>query len=297
MNFRQVRKKIRVVNNVKKITKAMEMVAAIKMRKAQKLAKEGVDYRQILEEVIKRVVKNIDPSSSVILQKSQLKTAARQSKDLYIFISSNKGLCGSFNFDLFKFSISVIDFKKSDFITIGKKGVHFILRMGGTIIADFSSQVPFVDNVSAIFSIILKNFLEEKYQQVFLVYNQFISLFSFQAVKKQILPVTDLEQLPLKTQEGKTTVFQREYLVEPSPGEIIDALIKDYLQDKIRSAILDSEAAEYSSRMLAMRNATESATDIIYNLTLLRNKLRQEAITYELLDMISAKAATEYVRG
>lgn len=280
MNLRQVRKKIKTVENVKKITRSMQLVSAVKMKKAQKEALEGKVYGETLEEIIQRVVTKVDPKLSALL-------SARQSdKELVILVSSNKGLCGSFNFNLFRFCSKNINFSRSDFITIGKKGVSLINRMGGNIIADFSSNKP-LTAVSAVFTLSLTKFLALEYSQVILFYNKFISALNYQPVKEIILPVK------LSSEEGRSLESKEEYLIEPSPELILDNLLRNFVEEKIRRSIVSSEAGEHSARMIAMKNATDNADDLTYELILLRNKLRQEKITYELLDMITAKQSME----
>lgn len=272
MNFRQVRKKIKAIGNVKQITKAMQMVASVKMKKSQDAAISGRYYREILNKAASRVL-------SGDLDK---KEKSAQTKNMYIFISSNKGLCGSFNFNLFKKTLKEVDFKTSDFITLGKKGTEFILKMGGTVIADFSAQLPFIDHVSAVFALFSEKYYLGEYKTVFVAYNKFISTLRNEPRIEKLMPI---EKDPASA-EVKTKAL--DYLIEPSADEVLQALIEEFLKDKIRGAILDSEAAEHSSRMMAMKNATDSAGEIIYNLTLLRNKLRQTSITAELLDIVTA---------
>lgn len=279
MNLRQVRKKIKTIGNVRKITKAMEMVAAVKMKKAQRMAIEGKPYQEILIKVINQIINPSLIEYSPFFQSK--KTAAE--RDLYLFISSNKGLCGAFNANLFRLALREIDFSQSDFIVLGKKASTIIAKMGGIILADFSNRIPFVDNVSSIFSLIEERFLSGENSAVFLFYNRFISSFRSEPVKERILPLVEWKKDPLQ--------IRLNYLFEPSPKEILTQLIKDYLQYRIRMAILDSEAAEQSARMMAMKNASDNADEIVYSLTLLRNKLRQQSITYELLDMVTAKEA------
>ncbi len=286
MNFRQVRKKIKTIQNVRKITRAMQMVAAVKMKKSQKVAQEGKPYQKMLEKIIRRILPTVDLSLSPLLKKNE---PSSTDKNLYVFISTNKGLCGAFNFNLFKTALTEVRFEKDDFIVLGKKASNFILKMRGNIVADFSDQGPFVHSVSAIFSLLIDGFLNNQYGSVFLFYNQFLSTFSSEPRKEQLLPIVYPEELISKIERTS----EREYLIEPSPQKIIDPLIRDFLKEQIKSAILNSEAAEHSARMLSMKNATDNAADIIYSLTLLRNKLRQEGITNELLDMVSAKLATE----
>ncbi|MEM4736621.1 MAG: ATP synthase F1 subunit gamma [Nitrososphaeria archaeon] len=283
MNLRQVRKKIKTIVNVRKITKAMERVAAVKMKKSQKIALEGKPYQEALTAVIDRIIDPHFPLTSPFFKRDQ---PEKKQQDLYIFISSNKGLCGAFNFNLFKLAMKEIDFSKSSFIVLGKKGGLFLSKLGAKIIADFSEQLPFEENVSPIFSLIEQQFFNGWCNQVFLFYNKFISSFRTQPVKELLLPLTGWKEK--RKQETKGS-----YLIEPSPKKVLNHLIVDYLQYRIRRAILDSEASEHSARMLAMKNASDNADEIVYNLTLLRNKLRQQIITYELLDMVTAKEATE----
>jgi len=286
MNLRQIRKKIRAVSNVKKITNAMQLVSAIKMKKAQQKAFEGKPYRELLSFIIQKVAASlIEKSYSPLLSK----TNPLAQKDLVIFITSNKGLCGGFNFNILRFLVKEVDFKKVDFITVGKKGALFVKKMGGVVIADFSSPYE-EDKVSAIFKTALNPFLKGEYANVFLVYNRFLSTVSFEPVKKRIFPI-NFEKENFKVAEDKEV--KKEYIIEPSPEKIIDSALRNMIEVEIYGALIESEAAEHSARMMAMKNATDSATDVIYNLTLLRNKVRQEKVTYELLDMVTAKQSVE----
>lgn len=284
MNFRQVKKKIKTIGNVKKITKAMQMVSAVKMKKAQKLALDGRKYREILEKIIKRSMKKLDHKYSQLLDNKNSEDK-KIGKNLYILISTNKGLCGSFNFNLLSFLSKNSDLKNDDFVVIGKKAADFLARIKGNIKADFSTQVPFIDNVSAVFTMVLEKFFKKEYDGIYIVYNKFLTTSKSISTKSKILPFEYVVSEEDKEEEKEVTT---EYLIEPSPEEIVDAVLKDLIKEKVKSAILDSEAAEHSARMLAMKNATDNATDIMYNLTLEGNKLRQNSITNELLDMISA---------
>lgn len=284
MNLRQVRKKVKSITNVKKITKAMELVSGIKMRKSQAVEIEGRPYRTNLDLIIKRISPGIDPSFS------PLSRAAKDapSKELVIYISSNKGLCGAFNVNLFRFLHKTLEVKRLDFITIGKKGSGMIGRLGGSILADFSSSNP-LSQVSAVFSFALTKFLAGECAKVSLVYTRFISTLRSEPTYETILPVSLLEA----ASQTDTLPAKSAYLIEPSPQEILDALLRSFVEEKIRGAVISSEAVEHSARMIAMKNATDNANDVIYNFTLLGNRLRQEKITNELLDMVTAKESVE----
>ena len=280
MNLRQTRKKIRSVTNVKKITKAMQMISAIKMKKSQAAALEGRPYDEALKKLIDKVMPRVSPKFSALLTPKD-KTAKR---NLAIIISSNKGLCGGFNVNLFRFISHNLDFHDTDLVIVGKKATY-LGRLGGNIVADFSSLNP-VNNISAIFSFSLDKFLKENYKEINLFYNKFVSVLKSEPTKVKILPVKIEEKVEKK--EG-AELEPEEYLIEPHPKHIIDKLLRSYVEESIKNAVLESEASEHSSRMISMKNATDNATDVIYNLTLLRNKIRQQNITNELLDMVSAK--------
>jgi len=276
MNIRIVRKKIKSVTNVKKITKAMEMISVIKMKKAQTAALEAKPYQQNIEEIIRKLTANIDPHFSRLLNVN----AKAIKKELAIVISTNKGLCGSFNFNLYRYLSKNVQFEGNDFIVVGKKGALFVNKMGGHIIADFTDTV-YTNSVSAIFEMALNGFLKGQYTEVNIYFNKFVSTLKNEPIKLNLLPIvyhsTEIKEIP------------KEYLVEPDPKELIDHLLQSYVEEKIRNCMIESEAGEHSSRMIAMKNASDSSQDVIYNLTLLRNKIRQEKITNELLDMMSAQ--------
>lgn len=287
MNIRLVRKKIKTVSNVKKITKAMELVSAVKMKKSQQQALEGKPYRTYLEKMIQKLSPMLTSQLSPLIKKNNPPNAT----DLIILISSKRGLCGTFNFNLFRYLLKKITFANSDFITVGKKGALFISKMGGKILADFSSGET-IDNVSAIFQTVLTSYLKEEYSRVIIVYNKFINTLRYEPTESIILPIS--AKLTIDS-NLPTSQLKEEYIIEPSPKIIIESLLGSYIEEKIRGAIYDSEAAEHSARMIAMKNATENAQEVIYNLISLRNKLRQEKITYELLDMVTAKESVESI--
>lgn len=263
----------------------MQLVSAVKMKKSQQIAKEGMEYRNYLEKILKKVIPYVVDDVSLLLK--PVKNASE--RKLIILISTNKGLCGSFNFSLFKFLVRNFDIKKELFITIGKKGGLFISKFGGEILASFT-QTPFTNYTTAIFQTALNEFLNGHVNQIILVYNKFYSTFRIEP-KFQILLPAKIEELESNIDVKKT----ENYLIEPSPKKIINYLIRDFIEEMIKGAILESEAGEHSSRMLAMKNATDNAQEVIYNLTLLRNKIRQEKITLELLDMITAKESIEVI--
>lgn len=263
----------------------MELVSGIKMRKAQALELDGRPYRNNLDKIIKKIAPGIDPSLSALTQVPD----GAKSRELVILVTSNKGLCGSFNVNLFRFLNALVDFKTTDFLTVGKKGASMVGRMGSEIVADFSSTMP-LNQISAIFTLALTRFLSGEYSKISLVYTQFISTLRSEPKYEMLLPIT----IDATNKEEKTDdAVVHEYVVEPSPQDILNSLLKSFVEEKIRGAVISSEAVEHSARMIAMKNATDNANDVIYNFTLLGNRLRQEKITNELLDMITAKESVE----
>lgn len=281
MNLRDVRKKTKSISNVKKITQAMELVSAVKMRKAQQAATEAKPYQEFLTKSIQKFTYKLEPKISKLL--NPMPNAPK--RKLVIVITSNKGLCGAFNFNLIRAIVKNEDLRNCDFVAVGKKGSAQIRQFGGRILADYSTNFP-LDNVSALFSFTLEKFLNGEYNDVTVYYNKFISTLKYEPTSHSLLPF----QAKAENLEAETNY---RYVVEPDPEAIIDPLLKNYLEEKIRFSIVENEAGEHSARMIAMKNATDNATDVISNLTSLGNKLRQQKITYELLDMVTAKESVE----
>ncbi len=285
MNIRTIRKKIKSVTNVKKITKAMQLVSAIKMKKAQQVAVDGRPYQMESENIIRAVRPKIDPSLSPLISFPEDKV---ERKNLAIVIASNKGLCGSFNFNLLRFIVKNTDFKNTDFIIVGKKA-NLLSKFSANITADYSSNVP-MNNVSALFEFALTKYLDRTYKKIDLYHNQFVSTIQSNPAVTTLLPINFSQKIETS---GEIKTKESEYLIEPNPKKIIDSLLRSFVEEKLRFALIQSEAGEHSLRMMAMKNATDNATDVIYNLTLVRNKIRQEKITSELLDMVTAKESVE----
>jgi len=281
MNLRLLKSKIKSIGNVGQITRAMQLVSAVKMKKSQQRAAEGKPYRLNLETTIEKVV-----ASSPIEDHPLMLAKDPSLKKLAIVISSNKGLCGVFNFNLFKFIDREIgeEIKNFEFIVLGNKAKQFLFHYGGNIVADFSDKLPFESNVSALYDLILERFQTAKNQKVELFYNQFVSSLVYKPTRKTLLPL-DVSEFASKDQAN------REYLVEPDAVLVLSGLFSFFVESQIRGAIEESEAAEHSARMIAMKSATDNTEELVGRLTLLRNSLRQTRITNELLDMNTAKLA------
>lgn len=277
---RILRNRIKSVKNIAQITKAMEMVAASKMKKAQAMALSGKLYAQKIFDMVMELGEKSDSRHHPLLMKPSMVTGKR----LIFLLSTNKGLCGSLNTNLFRYFIS--EYPKitgHDFISVGRKGADIIIRLGGTLQADFSENPSFIETVPALADIAVSGYLSQKYDGVDIIWSEFISPLKQNPVKKTILPLT------LQTDKSLTPGNNNEFLIEPSTAEVFDKLLPHYIENQIRDALLQAEASEHSARMIAMRNATDNARSRIEDLTLLYNKARQEKITYEISDMITAR--------
>lgn len=283
-SIRIIKRRIKSVQNIAKITRAMEMVAASKMKKAQTAALSGKPYAEMIYQVTRELADRTERKLHPLLGLGD-----PGGKVLIILISTNKGLCGGLNTNLFRqFAGWFGESKEMDFISIGKKGQSFIVRTGKNLTADFSQKVSFLENVPALTQILVNGFIQGKYKEVYLVYNSFLNALKQIPISKMILPLTSFNQ----ENSAQTSTFS-EFVIEPTVDEVLDSLLPHYLENQIRTAIFESEASEQAARMIAMRNATDAALDFMSELTMVFNKIRQEKITFEIADMVTARMAVE----
>lgn len=283
-NIRLIKRRIKSAKNIAQITKAMELVAASKMKKAQAQALAGKLYAQKIYDMVMLLASKVSTANHPLLMKPKKMAGKR----LVIMISTNKGLCGGLNTTLFRFALREFGTHTAhDFVALGRKAAVFLSQNGNTILADFSAEVPFSRSVPAVTAMAIEKFTNGQYDGVDLVCNEFISALKQQPRKKTILPLTIEASSAIK--EDK----MGEFLIEPSASEVFDALLPHYVENQIRDAILQAEASEHSARMIAMRNATDNATNFMQELTLVYNKARQEKITYEISDIVTARIAVE----
>lgn len=281
-NIRLIKGRIKSASNISKITKAMELVAAAKMKKAQMQAIAGKLYAEKIHEMVITLSSRITTAKHPLLRKPTTVSGIK----LVVLLSSNKGLCGGLNTGLFRYFLS--EYQKTtqfECVTLGKKGASFLAAIGGTLKADFSGVTPLISAVPALTELITHEFTSGAVDSVELVYNDFISIMKQVPKRKTILPLT-IESLPEKTDEK-----QLQFLIEPGIDEVFSSLLPHYLENQIRDAVLEAEASEHSARMVAMRNATDNALSLVDDLTLAYNKVRQEKITYEITDLITATLA------
>ena len=284
-NLKSITRRIKTASNISQITKAMEMVAASKMRKAQDRALSSRPYTDRLHQILATLEGRIDPQLHPLLQ------AKLAGKTLVILLTTDKGLCGPYNTNLFRsLETWAANTKNVDlrFVTIGKKGGSYIAKTGRDLAAQFSAfpdRFAYEDTL-AISQLALDGFLNSDVKQVYLGYMHFVNTLSQQPQFTQILPITRLFT-PLPDAAAATS----QYLLEPSAREILNWLLPYYVELLIYQAVLNALASEHSARMVTMKSAHDNATDIVADLTLDYNRARQTKITSDLLDVITARTA------
>lgn len=282
---RLIRRRIKSAKNIAQITRAMQMVAASKMKKAQARAISGRPYAEKIAEMAKRFASVLEEKTHPLLEENT--TGVR----LIVVFSTNKGLCGGLNTNLFRSLFhwfSQEELEESSFVSLGKKSETFLVRSKKRLIADFSGTVAVFDRIAALTTLITQGYIKKEYKEVYLVYNNFLSALKQEPTRKRILPISGIPASEKNTQKEKLS-----FLVEPSIESIHDVLLFHYLENQIRDAVLEAEASEHSARMFAMKSATDNAKELIDILTLEYNKARQEKITSEIADIVTARLAVE----
>ena len=279
-NLKDIRDRIKSVKSIQKVTKAMKMVAAAKMRRAQERMEESRPYSNSLAEVIQHLLPDVDRDRLPLLDAREVKRKA------YVVVSADRGLAGAFNTNLLKVAQKEIDaFGKEnvDLFCIGKKARDHFKRREYNIITshvEFWADMEF-NSAITIGRSIIEYFTSGKVDEIHVVYNYFINV-GQQQVKSEVL-------LPLVYEENNGVTHDRLY--EPSKEELVLSLIPRHLNVQMWKYLLESYASEQAARMLAMENATSNSQDMIKDLTLKFNKARQAAITTEMLEIVSGAEA------
>jgi F-type H+-transporting ATPase subunit gamma len=274
-----LRRRIKSVKNTSQITKAMQMVAAAKMRKAQAAALAGRPYQEMLTRILAAVKGRVEPASHDLLAVRPLK------RELILVFSTDKGLCGPLNNNLFRELIDT-DREKTEFAVMGRKAVQFLARTKRNLTADFALKdaVRFAD-IRPIAKFASDKFVSGEIDQVRVLYPKFVNTLTQQSAMRVLLPVP-AEELGI---EGEAN--RGEYLFEPDVNAVLDAILPHYIAFQLFQMALNARASEHSARMVAMKNATDNAKDLIKDLTLEYNKVRQANITTELLEITTAQLA------
>jgi F-type H+-transporting ATPase subunit gamma len=308
VSTRLIRRRIKSVSNTKKITKAMELVAASKMRKAVSSVLASRPYAEAAWRAIQEIAKVTDPGTHPLLS-----TKPGADRVLVILVTSDRGLCGGFNAQMLRkvnaFAKGVSEGTEVDFITIGKKGQAAVKRIGGNLIASFIDMEahPAVTDVRPIAEMSSKDFIEGKYEAVYLAFTDYVSALIQNPNISQLLPIARIEGLGDVSEASKASVEEehsgaenldldgqaQEYVFEPSPEAVLEQMLPRLVEAQVYQSVLESSASEHSARMVAMRAATDAATEMIDSLTLTYNRARQAGITAEIAEISSGKAALE----
>ncbi len=286
---RDIRRRIKSVKNTRQITKAMELVAASKMKKAQQLALSGRAYAQLLAKMLARLAPRLEEVKHPFLVKREIKTRG------ILLITTDKGLCGPLNANLFKLVLEVKTPAK--YFSIGRKGSQFLARAKRDLVADFhvSDKLAFAE-VKVVVDLMTKAYLNGEIDTIEAIYPRYKNTLVQEPTLRPVLPLASLAEFlgTAQTDAGAAanTVDDRDMIFEPGANEVLEALIPFYVNRFIYQLVLSGRASEHSARMVAMKTAKDNATGLLGDLTLEYNKARQAAITAEILEIAAAQFAT-----
>lgn len=314
---KEIRSRIKSIDNTGKITRAMEMVSAAKMRKSTESVLKIRDYAHSAWSVLNNLARAFEDYKHGMLEVRPVKSV------LMIVMTSNRGLCGSFNSQIMKkvreeinnprnLKMNRIGNKKTeskvedkdlkiDFITVGKKGEGLVSKLGKEIVAAFPelTYLPKIEQIRPLSKIVIDEYLNKKYDKVVMAYTDYVSVIVQQPKIRQLLPISkiDLEkqiaEMDNLAKEYGLDKPKSEYKVEPNPDEVLEHIFPRLIEMQLYHAILESNASKESARMMAMRNATDSAKEMSESLNLAYNKIRQMKITQEIAEISAGRAALE----
>jgi F-type H+-transporting ATPase subunit gamma len=283
---KEIRTKIRSVKNMQKITKAMEMVAASKIRKAQDQMEASRPYAERIRRVIGHLAHaNPDYKHPFLLEREAKRVG-------YIVISTDRGLCGGLNVNLFKSVIVELsrwqgENVEVDLALVGAKSVQFFRRLGGNVVgtATHLGDRPSVNDLIGSIKIMLDEYTEGQIDRLFLVHNEFVTTMSQVPEVKTLLPVSEIDL-------GEETLQEHwDYIYEPDAGDLLDDVLMRYIESQVYRGAVENFACEMAAKMVAMKSATDNAGEIIDKLQLAYNKARQAAITQEISEIVGGAAA------
>jgi F-type H+-transporting ATPase subunit gamma len=281
---KEIRTQINSIGSTQKITSAMEMVAASKMRKAQERMQRGKPYAQRIREVVGHLANATPEYQHMYMQERDVQRVG------FIIVSTDRGLCGGLNINLFK--ASIIAMKEwadkgveIDFCLIGAKAAGFFKSYGGNVVAAIRDigEDPSVSDLIGGVKVMMDGFTKGTIDKLYLVTNNFVNTMTQKPTVQQLLPLLATEDSKMK--------HHWDYIYEPDAKELLDGLLTRYIESQVYQAVVENGACEQAARMIAMKNATENAGDLIDELQLIYNKARQAAITQELSEIVSGAAA------
>src|SRR4051794_4882544 len=265
----------------------MQMVAAPKMRKAQSSALAGRPYASLMNRVLVSLQERTDPMLHPLLQVREVK------KELVIIVSTDKGLAGALNTNLFR-EVTNFDAEKTSYIVAGRKARQFLSRTRREIMADFElKDAPTFPETKPIAQVAVERFLSGEVDRVSVLYTHFINTINQKPTVRTLLPISNFElaQATNAAPANESADPMGAYEFEPNAEGVLDVILPYYLQYQVYQMVLDARASEHSARMVAMKNATDNAQQLIKDLTLEYNKMRQASITTELLEISTAQMA------
>jgi len=285
---RDIRRRIRSVSNTAKITKAMQMVAASKMRKAQQAALNMRPFARLLYRIQRKATTQAIDFTHPLLEKREVIR-----KRAVILVGGDKGLCGALNSNLFRLAAQ-FETQSTVFITAGRKAAHWVARTRRQLAAEFAyGDTPRFAEARAIATMARDMFLKGEIDEVKIVATQFINTLNQRPVAIEFLPVGEITGMKVEGMESEEELAKHTHIFqfEPSPEEVLGYLLGHYLNVYLYQVLLNAKASEQSARMVAMKNATDNANTLIQDLTLEYNKLRQGNITKELLEIVGGQMA------
>ena len=283
-NAKELRKQIGSIKNTQKITSAMQMVAASKMRKAQDRMSRGRPYSEQIRAVISHIANAAAEYRHQFMVEREVKRVG------YIVVSTDKGLCGGLNVNLLK--ATVLDMKRwseqgveADLCLIGKKGIQFFRNYGGNVLAATQdiSEAPAVEDLVGSIKVMLDAFDAGKVDKIFLSNNVFVNTMTQTPTIEQLVP--------LDPSQDEGLAHRWDYIYEPDARQLIEGLITRYLESQVYQAVVENVACEQAAKMIAMKSATDNAGELIDELELIMNNARQAAITQEISEIVSGAAA------
>lgn len=281
---RDIRRRIKSVKNTRQITKAMELVAASKMKKAQQIALAGRPYAQLMANMLAALAPRVSDTQHPLLSRREVKVRG------IILVTTDKGLCGPLNANLFKLVSEIKTPVK--YVAIGRKGAQFLARTKRTVLADFSvnDRVPFGEIKTPV-EFLVKLFLEGTVDTVEVIYSRYKNTLVQEAIVRPVLPLSNVADFVahLRAESGHSQALDtRDMLFEPNADAVLAALLPFYVNRYVYQLVLSAKASEHSARMVAMKTAKDNATSLLGDLTLEYNKARQAAITQEILEISAA---------
>ena len=281
---KEIRNQIKSIKNTQKITRAMEMVAASKMRKAQESMSLGKPYATNIRNVVSHLANANPEYKHVYMKERPVKKVG------FVVISSDRGLCGGLNINVFKAMVGEMrnwheQSAEAEICTIGAKAASFFNSFGGKVVASVRNigEKPTVADVIGAVKVMLDAYMNGDIDRLYLVGNEFVNTMTQKPTIEQLLP--------LKPADASEYKHHWDYIYEPAPKELLDGLLTRYIESQVYQAVVENNACEQAARMVAMKSATDNAGDIIDDLQLVYNKARQASITQELSEIVGGAAA------